>query len=113
MTTTPPNADDGRTERRPFYTSLRLEPSGDAWKASEPDADSNVYGRGETPLEAVENYAIILQDGEDEWGGATAVLKAIITSRAGRGKAAITVTAVDRATNKQRLSTRRLVGLHE
>jgi hypothetical protein len=66
MTTTPPNADDGRTERRPFYTSLRLEPSGDAWTATEPEVESDVYGRGDTPLEAVEHYAIILQDGESD-----------------------------------------------
>lgn len=43
-------------ERRPFNTTIRCEPSGDAWKATEPAGDQDVYGRGDNPREAVKNY---------------------------------------------------------
>jgi hypothetical protein len=49
--------------RRTFHTNFRIEPSGDGWKATEPDGESNVWGRGKTPLEAVEYYALSLQHG--------------------------------------------------
>ena len=63
MSKTEPQTDDGN-EKRPFYTSIRVEPAGDSWKASEPESDKDLFGRGESPPEAVENYAKLLQDGD-------------------------------------------------
>lgn len=56
-----------RTERRPFITNIRIEPTGeDHWKATEPAADSDLWGRGETPPEAVEHYAQLVQASDSE-----------------------------------------------
>jgi len=61
MTETQTDDTDGRTARKPFYTTLKIEPSGDGAIAYEPEADSNLKGRGKTPAEAVEHYAQALQ----------------------------------------------------
>ncbi len=58
--------DDGRNARKPFTTVIKVEPSGDGAVAYEPEADSNLKGRGKTPLEAVEHYAQALQGDSDE-----------------------------------------------
>ena len=47
-----------KTENRdPIRTNFRIEPVGDsAWKATEPAAESDLWGRGSTPHEAVKHY---------------------------------------------------------
>lgn len=58
------NARDGRTA---FHTNLRIEPSGDGWKVTEPASDQELFGRGQTPPEAVKNYAeLIANDDQHE-----------------------------------------------
>jgi len=63
------DARDGRTDplaREVFHTTLRVEPTGEnAWKATEPESDTDIYGRGSTPPEAVKNYAELVR-GESE-----------------------------------------------
>jgi len=51
--------------RQAFHTNLRIEPSGSGWKATEPDSEQDLYGRGETPPEAVEHYAQLVQGGSE------------------------------------------------
>lgn len=36
-----------------------------SWKAFEPASDSDLYGRGENPRQAVANYALALEGGQD------------------------------------------------
>ena len=54
---------DARTEPidEKFYTNFECEPSGDSWKATEPESDEDLFGRGDTPVEAVMNYCKLLQ----------------------------------------------------
>lgn len=54
-------ASEPRTERWPFITTIRVEPSGDAWKATEPAGEQDVHGRGGDPREAVKNYVEALE----------------------------------------------------
>lgn len=54
---------DGRTARKPFYTTLRVEPTGEThWKATEPEGDNDLWGRGETVTEAVQHYAQLIEN---------------------------------------------------
>lgn len=50
-----------------FHTSLRVEPTGDeAWKATEPESDSDLWGRGSTPPEAVKHYCELVMGGAND-----------------------------------------------
>lgn len=61
------NARNARTDREPFHTGFRIEPTGEtAWKATEPASDTELWGRGDTPSEAVERYCQLIQRGCDE-----------------------------------------------
>ena len=47
-------------------STIRREPTADgAWRAYEPAADASVVGRGATEIEAVINYAIAMQSGDE------------------------------------------------
>lgn len=53
-------------QRERFRVTIEIEPTdGNAWKAFEPASESSLYGRGETPPEAVENYALALRSAEE------------------------------------------------
>ena len=43
------------------HTTLRLVETDSAVKATEPAADHDLWGRGETPFEAVQHYATLLE----------------------------------------------------
>jgi len=47
--------------KEPFRTTLRIEPTGDCWKATERDSDKDLWGRGESPYEAVINYVRLVE----------------------------------------------------
>jgi len=61
MSKTEQTDNGGKAHKEPFYFTMRVEPSGDGAIAYEPEADSNLKGRGKTPAEAVEHYAQALQ----------------------------------------------------
>jgi len=45
------------SSRQPIRTNFRIEPTGiDSWKATEPAAESDLWGRGKTPHAAVTHY---------------------------------------------------------
>jgi len=52
------DARDGRSEPQLIRTYLEIKPTGeDSWKATEPAGNSDLWGRGATPAEAVQHYA--------------------------------------------------------
>lgn len=44
-----------------FHTTIECRRDGDAWKATEPAAEGQVFGRGSNPREAVKNYVEALE----------------------------------------------------
>lgn len=46
-------------------TTIEWWPDGDGYKATEPGGDTELYGRGETPPEAVEHYCELIADSRD------------------------------------------------
>jgi hypothetical protein len=48
-------------QRKPFMTTIRVEPINDGWTATEPDGEQNVWGHGEGPREAVIDYIEALE----------------------------------------------------
>lgn len=53
-------------EDNPIRCTIAIDPSGDEWKAYEPSSESDLYGIGSTPPEAVANYALALEYRENE-----------------------------------------------
>lgn len=44
-----------------FRTTIECRRENGAWKATEPASDSQLYGRGDSPREAVSNYVEALE----------------------------------------------------
>lgn len=44
-----------------FQTTIKCVRSGDAWKATEPAGETDCWGRGATPRDAVVNYIEVLE----------------------------------------------------
>lgn len=58
MTKNTQNASDASHAHDTIRTHIEVEKTeDDCWKATEPAAESNLYGRGKTPPEAVKHYA--------------------------------------------------------
>jgi len=53
-------------QNNPIRCTIRVDPSGDEWKAHEPSSETELYGIGSTPPEAVANYALALEHRENE-----------------------------------------------
>lgn len=53
-------------EDQPVRTFIEAKPTEDGqWKATEPNADSDLWGRGNNPLEAVQHYTQLLMDSHE------------------------------------------------
>jgi hypothetical protein len=65
MTTTQPDATNGRSARKINHTNIKIIDCGDCYKATEPASNNDLFGRGQSRAEAVMNYCAIFVGDEE------------------------------------------------